>query len=123
MGDMKDIRLWGILILALAVRAVLLSSVFTDVGRAMTPDSVDYVDVASNLATYGEYGRIAVDRKFYNLSDGNDAKLFQAILAGGPGVTPEIFRTPGSQQFLCFDVGARPQSSYIDEHRAAVGED
>jgi len=100
MSVMKDIRLWGILILALGLRTVLLMAVFADVRRAMTPDSWDYVNVASNLATYGEYGRIAVNRKFYNLSDGNDAKLFQAILAGGPGVTPEIFRTPGYPTLL-----------------------
>lgn len=53
---MKDIRLWGILILALAVRTAMLYSVFADVGRAVTPDSRDYCFLANTLSTEGRYG-------------------------------------------------------------------
>ena len=52
---MKDIRLWGILILALAVRTVMLFSVFADTSRSRTPPSGDYDLIADILASSRQY--------------------------------------------------------------------
>lgn len=86
MGAMKDIRLWGILILALAVRAVFLMAVFADVHQAITPDSKDYANLASWWLLSGDY----------QLED-------LAVVApwdGSPTPRPEIFRTPGYPALL-----------------------
>ena len=78
MGAMKDIRLWGILVLALAVRTVMLFSVFADVERARTPDSEDYEKLGCSLASGGDYE--------------SDYALW--------GCRPEFFRTPGYPALL-----------------------
>jgi hypothetical protein len=83
MGDMKDLRLLGILFIALAVRTVMLFSVFQHVGRAITPDSRDYGELGQNWAQCGQY-----------LS--TQAGITPATSGGYSGVLdPEIFRTPG----------------------------
>ncbi len=82
MGAMKDIRLLGILFLALAVRTAMLFSVFADVRRAETPDSGDYGHLGLHLAKSGKYesGK-GVQLRTYGVSVGLYA--------------PEIFRSPG----------------------------
>jgi hypothetical protein len=82
MAAMKDIRLLGILFLALAVRTAMLFSVFADVRRAMTPDSGDYYRLGLRWAESGKYesGKRVILRTF-------------GVSLGS--YSPEIFRTPG----------------------------
>jgi hypothetical protein len=83
MSDMKDIRLLGILILALAVRTAMLFSVFADVRRAETPDSKDYMGLGWGLFSC-QYSQVGLTEPPFEF--------------GGPMVLwdrPEIFRTPG----------------------------
>ena len=89
MGAMKDIRLWGILILALAVRSVLVMSVFADGERAKTPDSYDYEKLASSLLQDSDY------KQYWSL--GNISR-------------PEIFRTPGYPALLVGASWLAPQT-------------
>jgi hypothetical protein len=83
MSAMKDIRLLGILLLALAVRTVMLFSVFAHVERAQTPDSQGYMELGEHLSLFHGYengqGRFS------------DHMLMQM---------PEIFRTPGYPALL-----------------------
>ena len=86
MDAMKDIRLWGILLLALAVRTAMLFSVFEDVHRAETPDSYDYEHLASWWLGSGDY-------QLENLA-------VMAPWDGLPTPRPEIFRAPGYPALL-----------------------
>jgi len=91
---MKDIRLWGILILALAVRAVMLFPVFADVDRAKTPDSEDYELIANVLASKGQYS---------NSHHFPPQKLGSTNFEG-----PEIIRPPGYPALLAGAVRVSP---------------
>ena len=89
MGAMKDIRLLGILFLALAVRTVMLFSVFADVRRAATPDSRDYMGLAWSMSDFQPYSRGGFTKPPFD--------------SGGPlafGERPEVFRTPGYPSVL-----------------------
>ncbi len=89
MSAMKDIRLWGILILALAVRTAMLFSVFADVRRAETPDSRDYMGLAWSMSDFQPYSRGGFTKPPFD--------------SGGPlafGERPEVFRTPGYPSLL-----------------------
>ena len=81
---MKDIRLWGILVLALAVRAVMLFAVFADVERAETPDSRDYGKLAFYMSEQGEFLH----------------KIIFLDIGGVLDKSPEVFRTPGYPALL-----------------------
>ena len=96
MGDMKDIRLLGILLLALAVRTVMLFSVFEDVKRARKPDSHDYENLASWWLVSGDY-------QLENLA-------VMAPWDGAPIPRPEIFRTPGYPALLAGANWATPET-------------
>ena len=87
MNPMKDIRLWGILILALAVRTVMLFSVFQDVRRAVTPDSGDYDELALHWSDTGAYARSSGG---FSVVEGG--RILNLV---SPKVFPEVFRTPG----------------------------
>ena len=80
MSAMKDIRLWGILVLALGLRTVMLLSVFADMKRARTPDSLDYENLSISLL-WGEGYKPAWE-------------------AGVVVSKPEIFLTPGYPALL-----------------------
>jgi hypothetical protein len=89
MTTMKDIRLLGILLLALAVRTAMLFSVFQDVPRAMTPDSRDYMGLAWSMSDFQPYSRGVFTKPPFD--------------PGGPlafGERPEVFRTPGYPSVL-----------------------
>jgi len=96
---MKDIRLLGILFLALAVRTVMLFSVFADVRRAQTPDSRDYKVLATSLFLHREYANAVVPNTLFKPSP----QIFRtpgypALLAGAYWVTSETHR--GSPPFV-----------------------
>jgi len=76
MGGMKDLRLWGILLIGLALRALLFSAAIRDEDRAFTADSRDYWDLSREVFD----GRYVSDRWVLR--------------------QPEIFRTPGYPAFL-----------------------
>ena len=78
---MKSIRLWAILILALAARAALYSAAIQDCERAFTADSQEYWDLADTMAHTG---------------------LFESMTWPGGSVSPEpeIFRSPGYPTLL-----------------------
>jgi len=73
---MKDLRLWGILAIGLALRGMLFSAAIRDERRAFTPDSWDYWNLAGDLLFAGEYR------------------------SGEVNIQPEVFRTPGYPAFL-----------------------
>ena len=73
---MKSVWFWGILLLAVALRAWLLAAAFGDADRALTSDSRDYVFLSEVLAQTGQFA------------------------AGDFEPRPEIFRTPGYPAFL-----------------------
>jgi hypothetical protein len=97
MGTMKDIRLWGILLLALAVRTAMLFSVFAEVKRARTADSADYLALAWTMSDGGRYSQRFPQPDFerQRRADANDG----SVRYGGSR-EPEIFRTPGYPALL-----------------------
>ena len=94
MGDMKDIRLLGILFLALAVRTVMLFSVFADVRRAETPDSADYLALAWTMSDLDRYAHRISSQPFEQIG----VPFTNSVSYGGN--QPEIFRTPGYPALL-----------------------
>jgi len=87
MNAMKDIRLLGILFLALAVRTAMLFSVFADVRRAVTPDSVDCLNLGNTLSWDHEFKQW-------------DTFVVELGLLMGMDGHPEVFRTPGYPALL-----------------------
>jgi len=98
MNVMKDIRLWGILILALAVRTAMLFSVSADIERAKTPDSQEYENLAAGWLQTGEYeDPLPIKRIYFS---GCLPRVYRA----------EIFRTPGYPALLAGAVRATPKN-------------
>jgi len=94
MGAMKDIRLLGILFLALAVRTAMLFSVFADVRRAQTPDSLDYLALAWTMSDLDRYAHRISPQPFEQIG----VPFTNSVSYGGN--QPEIFRTPGYPALL-----------------------
>ena len=98
MCAMKDIRLLGILILALAVRTAMLFSVSADIERAKTPDSQEYENLAAGWLQTGEYeDPLPIKRIYFS---GCLPRVYRA----------EIFRTPGYPALLAGAVRATPKN-------------
>jgi len=94
MTAMKDIRLFGILLLALAVRTAMLFSVFADVRRAATPDSRDYLALAWTMSDLDRYAHRISPQPFEQIG----VPFTNSVPYGGN--QPEIFRTPGYPALL-----------------------
>jgi hypothetical protein len=98
MSAMKDIRLLGILFLALAVRTAMLFSVSADIERAKTPDSQEYENLAAGWLQTGEYeDPLPIKRIYFS---GCLPRVYRA----------EIFRTPGYPALLAGAVRATPKN-------------
>jgi len=94
MTAMKDIRLFGILLLAMAVRTAMLFSVFADVRRAATPDSRDYLALAWTMSDLDRYAHRISPQPFEQIG----VPFTNSVPYGGN--QPEIFRTPGYPALL-----------------------
>ena len=93
---MKSWRLWGILILALALRFALMISTWGDPQRAFTPDSKDYWRLSKSLYAWRAFhqnqpspGR-KEDYYWFSRMDPKDERRWTRL-----SPQAEIFRTPG----------------------------
>ena len=98
----RYVALMAILVLAVGLRLALLAvGPAHDIARAYEPDSRRYVTLATNLRSFGTFGRPTEDSGVVHVPLARlRAERGELEAVDSDGLYPEIFRTPGYPLFL-----------------------